>query len=376
MKPIPQLDLVAQFAQIGDEVMREIERVCRTQRFILGPDVDSLEHDLAEYCGAGHAVGCGSGSDAILLALRALDIGPGDAVLTVPYTFFATAGYIAHSGARPVFVDIEPDTFNLDVTQVEAALDRHPEVKAIMPVHLFGACADMGPILDIATHRGIAVVEDAAQSIGAEYEGRRAGSMGHIGCFSFYPGKNLGAYGEAGLVTTNDERLATRMKALRVHGGLATYYHDEIGYNSRLDALQAAVLRVKLRYLDEWTAARQANAARYTELFTHSGAPVVPPRPAAYANRHVFNQYVIRVPERDAVKKSLADQGIGTSVYYPLPLHLQKCFAYLGYREGDFPVSEQMAHETLALPVYPELPPQDLERVVEAVKTAVLAAAR
>ena len=367
-KAIPLLDLQAQYAKIRPEIEREVLRVMESQRFIMGPDVERLEHEIAAYCGAKHGIGCASGSDAILLALKALGVGPGDEVLTVPYSFFATAGYIVHSGAQPIFVDVEPDTFNMDVSQVGAVLDKHPKVKAIMPVHLFGACADMDPLLAIAAERGLKVVEDAAQSIGAEYKGgRRAGSMGGANCFSFYPGKNLGAYGDGGMITTDDDAVNDRLRALRQHGGVTRYVHESVGWNSRLDALQAAVLSVKLRYLDEWTEARRANAALYTRLFAERGTPVVAPVIAPYATRHIMNQYVIRCQRRDELRQHLAERGIGSEVYYPIPLHLQTCFAYLGCGEGSFAVSERLAKETLALPVHPELAREDLERVADAV---------
>ena len=365
---IPLLDLQAQYAKIQPEIEREVARVFASQRFIMGPDVEKLEREVAAYCGARFGVGCASGSDAILLALKALGVGPGDEVLTVPYTFFATAGYVVHSGAQPVFVDVSADTFNMDVSLVEAALDRHPKVKVIMPVHLFGACADMDTLLEIARRRGLAVVEDAAQSIGAEYKGRRAGSMGAINCFSFYPGKNLGAFGDAGMMTTDDEALDARLRALRQHGGVTRYVHEWVGWNSRLDALQAAVLSVKLKYLDEWTEARRANAALYERLFAAAGMPVVTPVVAGYATRHVMNQFVIRcLSRRDELRSHLAEREIGCEVYYPIPLHLQACFAYLGYRPGSFPVSEQLAKQTLALPVHPQLTVEDVERVAEVV---------
>ena len=366
-KQVALLDLQAQYAKIRPEIEAEVQRVFESQRFIMGPDVERLEREVAAYCGARFGIGCASGSDAILLALKALDVGPGDEVLTVPYTFFATAGYVVHSGAQPVFVDVEPDTFNMDVSQVRSALDRHPKVKVIMPVHLFGACVDMDPLLEIARERGLAVVEDAAQSIGAEYKGRRAGSMGAVNCFSFYPGKNLGAFGDAGMMTCEDPELDARLRALRQHGGVTRYVHEFVGWNSRLDALQAAVLSVKLRHLDEWTAARQVNAALYTRLFAEAGVPVVAPVIAGYATRHVMNQFVIRCSRRDELRAYLAERGIGSEVYYPIPLHLQKCFGYLGKGPGSFPVSERLAKETLALPVHPELRVEDVERVVSAV---------
>lgn len=362
VKNIALLDLKAQFASIRDEVMAEVSRICDNQTFILGAPVAKLEEEIAAYSGAKFGIGCASGSDAILLALKALGVGPGDEVLTVPFTFFATAGYIVHSGATPVFVDIDPATFNMDVTKIEAVLDRHPRVKVIMPVHLYGQCADMDPILEIAARRGLHVVEDAAQALGAEYKGRRAGSMGAVGCFSFYPGKNLGAFGDAGMMTTNDESLAVKLRRIRVHGGLTRYVHESVGWNSRLDALQAAVLSVKLRYLDAWTAARQQHADLYRSLLRE---PVIAPPVAAFSTRHVHNQFVIRSPRRDALRDHLAQNGVGSEVYYPIPLHLQQCFEYLGYREGDFPVSERAAKEVLALPVHPEMPAGDIRLVVE-----------
>ncbi len=354
------MDLKAQYAKIREQVAAEITRICENQTFILGEPVARFEREIAAYCQVPFAIGCASGSDAILLALKALGIGAGDEVLTVPFSFFASAGYIVHAGATPVFVDIEPDTFNMDPSQVEAVLDRHPRVKAIMPVHLYGQCADMDPILAIAAKRGLHVVEDAAQAIGAEYKGRRAGTMGVIGCFSFYPGKNLGAFGDAGMLTTQDEALAAKLKTIRVHGGLTRYVHDSVGWNSRLDAMQAAVLSVKLPYLDEWTAARQCNADLYRELL--KGTCIAPPV-APYSTRHVHNQFVIRSLKRDALRQHLADNGVGSEIYYPIPLHLQQCFEYLGYSEGSFPVSERAAKETLALPVHPELTQQEIETV-------------
>ena len=358
-RKVPLLDLRAQFAQIRDEILPAMTRVAESQQFILGDEVLEFEKEVAAYCGTRFAVGCASGSDALRLALMAYDIGPGDEVITVPYTFFATASAIHLCGATTVFVDVDEKTFNMDVRELEAVLQRHPKAKAILPVHLFGGCADMDPICTLARERGIPVVEDAAQSIGSEYKGRRAGSIGSIGCFSFFPSKNLGAFGDAGLCTTNDEELAGKLRALRVHGSTAKYFHDSVGLNSRLDALQAAILRVKLRYLDSWSESRSRNADRYRELLR--GSEIVCPGPAEYQTRHIYNQFVVRVDRRDELKGFLADQGIGAEIYYPLPLHLQKCFAYLGYREGDFPVSETLARTTLALPIYPELSPEDID---------------
>lgn len=364
---VPLLDLRAQYDAIRAEVEEAVRRVFDSQQFILGPDVASLEQEISAYCGTRHAVGCGSGTDALLLALRALDIGPGDEVLTTPFTFFATAGAIANVGARPVFADIDPATFNLDPEQARAALERRPRIKALMPVHLYGLCADMDPLLELARQRGIPVIEDAAQAIGAEYRGRRAGSLGAAGCFSFFPTKNLGGVGEGGILTTDDDALAERLRALRVHGSRTRYHHDEVGTNSRLDTLQAAVLRVKLRHLESWTRRRIGLAALYRERLAALGAPVTPPPPPPYPARHVYHQFVIRAPERDRLRQHLASLGIGSEIYYPLPLHRQKCFAALGYPEGSFPESERACREVLALPIYPELSEGTVEGICEAV---------
>ena len=360
-RAIPLLDLRRQFDPIRGEVMREVERVIESQRFILGEEVERFERNFAAYCGAAHAIGCASGTDALELALLALDIGPGDEVMTVPYSFFATAGAILSIGAKPVFVEVEPETFNLDVTKLEAALAAHPGVKAILPVHLYGACADMDSIL--AAAGSIPVIEDAAQSHGAEYKGRRAGSMGRIGCFSFFPTKNLGAFGDGGMLTTNDESIAKKLRALRVHGSIAKYIHQWAGKNSRLDALQAAVLDVKLRYLDSWTAGRQRNAGLYRKLLANSAA--ILPREAPYQTRHIYNQFVIRVKERDRLRAWLTEQGVGTEIYYPCPLHLQPALEHLGFKEGDFPVSEQLSKETLALPIFAEATEEEIEAVAD-----------
>jgi dTDP-4-amino-4,6-dideoxygalactose transaminase len=367
-KQVPLLDLQAQHRQIREEVLAEIVRVVDSQKFIMGEDVKKLEQDIAPYCGCQYAIGCASGSDALMLALMALDIQPGDAVLTTPYSFFATAGAISRVGAVPVFADIEEETFNLDVHRAAEALAAHPRIRAMIPVHLFGGCADMDPMVKMAAERGIPIVEDAAQSIGSEYQGRRAGSMGEIGCFSFFPSKNLGAYGDGGIVTTNDARLAERLSALRVHGSKKKYYHQWIGVNSRLDALQAAVLRVKFRYLDGWSEERQKNAGIYRTLLAKLSVPVIPAMPAVYQTRHIYNQFVIRSERRDALQAHLKKQGIGSEVYYPLPLHLQACYAFLGHKPGDFPVSEKLAAESLALPVYPELAFEDIEYVCESIR--------
>jgi dTDP-4-amino-4,6-dideoxygalactose transaminase len=364
---IPLLDLRAQYASIRGEIEDAVLRVLESQQCILGPDVAALEEEIAAYCGVRHAIGCGSGTDALLLALRALDIGPGDEVLTTPFTFFATAGAIVNAGATPVFADIDSRTFNLDPASARRVLEQRPRIKAILPVHLYGLCADMDAFLELAAERGIPVIEDAAQAIGAEYRGRRAGSLGAIGCFSFFPTKNLGGAGEGGILTTNDDRLAERLRALRVHGSRVRYYHDEVGTNSRLDTLQAAILRVKLRHLEPWTRRRIELAARYRERLAALGAPVVPPPEPGYPARHVYHQFVIRAPQRDDVRRQLASRGIASEVYYPMPLHRQKCFARLGYAEGSLPHSERAAREVLALPIYPELSFEAVDRICAAI---------
>jgi dTDP-4-amino-4,6-dideoxygalactose transaminase len=362
-RTIPLLDLNAQHRRIRDEVLAAVTRVIDAQKFILGDDVAQLEQAIAPYCGAKYAIGCASGSDALFLALLALDIQPGDEVITTPYTFFATVGAICLAGATPVFVDVEPDTFNMDMQQVAAVLDAHPKVRAVIPIHLFGGCADMGPLCALARSRGITVIEDAAQSIGSEYKDRRAGSIGDIACFSFYPSKNLGGYGDGGMLTTNDRTLAERLTALRVHGTRSKYYHDYIGINSRLDALQAAVLRVKFRYLDSWTQQRQQHAELYRSLLTGMDIPVSVPRTMPYQTRHVYNQFAIRCAERDGLQLYLKEHGVGSEVYYPLPLHLQTCFAHLNYQPGDFPISEKLAKTSLAVPIYSELEKPDIEYI-------------
>ena len=360
-RTVPLLDLRAQYQSIRTEVLSAMERVAESQQFILGGEVQQFESEIAEYCGSRFAVGCASGSDALRLALMACGIGPGDEVLTVPYTFFATASAIHLCGAKAVFVDVDANTFNIDIKQVALALEQHPKIKAVLPVHLFGGCADMDPLCALAKDRGIPVIEDAAQSIGSEYNGRRAGTLGDIGCFSFFPSKNLGAFGDAGLCTTNDPGIAERLSALRVHGSKVKYYHEWVGLNSRIDALQAAILRVKLRHLDRWTAGRQHNAELYRKQL--AGSPLDFPALVSYQTRHIYNQFVVRADRRDGLRNRLTQRGIGSEIYYPLPLHLQKCFAYLGYREGDFPVSEKLARETLALPIYPELMHEDIAYV-------------
>src|SRR6202050_532708 len=376
---VPLLDLKAQFAQIREEALAVIERVCASQQFILGEHVRGLETEIAQYCGSSQGIGVSSGTDAFLLALMALEIGAGDEVITTPFTFFATAGTIARVGARPVFCDIDPKTFNLSPAAVQTFIDAScaadrgglvnrvtgGRIKAIMPVHLYGQSADMEPLMRIARRYDLRVIEDAAQAIGTEYKvGIRVGSIGDIGCFSFFPSKNLGAFGDAGLCTTGDPDLAERMRVLRVHGGKPKYFHSLIGGNFRIDELQAAVLRVKLKYLDGWTEARQRNAAYYSQALARAslGSRLVAPQVSA-GGRHIFNQYIVRVQSRDALKSFLAEHGVGTEIYYPVPLHLQTCFAYLGERAGDFPESERAAAETLALPIYPELKEAQLAHV-------------
>jgi dTDP-4-amino-4,6-dideoxygalactose transaminase len=355
---VPLLDLKAQYATIKAEVDAAVQGVMESARFIGGPEITALESEVSSYSHAAHGVGCASGTDALLLALRAMGVGPGDEVITTAYSFFASASTIALNGATPVFVDIEPDTYNLDPAKLLAKIT--PKTKAVVPVHLFGQCADMPAILAICGPRGIPVLEDAAQAIGAEWQGKRAGEMGVAACFSFFPSKNLGGVGDGGMVVSNDAALADRIRLLREHGARPKYHHHILGVNSRLDALQAAVLRVKLRRLEDWHAGRQANASLYRELLagTNVGLPV-----AKKEARHIYNQFVIRTPKRDGLKQHLADAGIGNEVYYPRPLHLQECFAALGNKEGDFPVSEAAAHETVALPIYPELTSEQIAYV-------------
>lgn len=367
----PLLDLKAQYAALRDEIHAAIERVVESQQFILGPEVEALEEEVATYSHCRYGVGVSSGTDALLVSLMAIGLQPGDEVITTPYTFFATAGSIARLGARPVFVDIDPQTYNLDPAKLETAIT--PRTRAIMPVHLFGQMADMDPILVVAERHDLYVIEDAAQAIGAEYKGRRAGSLGHLGCFSFFPSKNLGGFGDGGMVVTNDPDLADRVRLLRSHGARPKYYHKVVGGNFRLDALQAAVLRVKLKHLDAWTAVRQRNAERYRQLFTAAGVDVGLPCDAGYG-RHIYNQFVIRSRRRDALMAHLKAHGVGCEIYYPAPLHLQECFADLGYKVGDFPASEQAAQETLAIPIYPELSEAQQETVVRAVAEALACA--
>src|SRR5436309_15658723 len=348
---VPLLDLKAQYSTIKAEVEAALAEVMESQHFILGPKVEQCEKAIAEYSHCSHAVGVSSGSDALLACLMAENIGPGDEVITTPYTFFATVGAIARVGATTVFVDIDPVTYNLDVTKIASKVTS--KTRAIIPVHLYGQMADMDVVMAVAEKHGFVVIEDAAQAIGAESKGRRAGSIGHYGCFSFFPSKNLGAAGDAGMIVTNDAKRAEKLRCLRSHGSKPKYYHKIVGGNFRLDALQAAVVSAKLPYLDGWTAVRQRNAKRYNQLLGEGGLAIG--LPAVVTDRHIFNQYVIRVSDRDKLQAHLKRNGVGTEVYYPVPLHLQECFAYLGYTAGSSPESERAAKETLALPVYPEL---------------------
>jgi len=371
---VPLLDLKAQYRAIRDEVRGVIDQVCDAQYFIMGPKVEEFEKAAAAYSGAKFAVGVSSGTDALLSALMAYDIGPGDEVITTPFTFFATGGVIHRLNARPVFVDVDSVTFNIDPARVEAAIT--PRTKAILPVHLFGQMADMNPLLEIAGRRGIPVIEDGAQSIGAEYKGRRCGSIGAAGCFSFFPSKNLGAFGDAGMVLTNDQALYEKLKLLRVHGAPSSYFHKFVGGNFRLDALQAAILNVKLKYLDGWSDGRRKNAAYYDKAFAASGlvgrgavaTPAAVYKDAGDRHFHIYNQYTIRAEDRDKLQAHLKSRGIGCAVYYPVPLHLQECFAALGYRKGAFSAAEKAAGEVLSLPVYPELTDAMKDAVVDAIE--------
>jgi len=380
---VPLLDLKPQYQPLEAQIQAVIAQVCASQWFILGPAVKELEASIAAYSQCRYGVGVSSGTDALLLALMALEIGQGDEVMTSPFTFFATAGTIARAGARPAFCDIDPVSFNLSPAMVESFIEKHCErrgnqlinrntggrIKAIMPVHLYGQVADMLPLLDIARRYGLKVIEDAAQAIGAEDDDHnRACSYGDVGCLSFFPTKNLGAFGDAGMCVTNDAALAERMDILRVHGGKPKYYHSFIGGNFRIDELQAAVLNVKLKHLDDWSTGRQRNAAFYNSAFGRAklGEALETPY-AALGYRHIYNQYVVRVHERDALREYLSAAGIGTEIYYPVPLHLQACFSYLGHKAGDFPQSERAAAETLALPIYPELTETQLQYVVDTI---------
>lgn len=376
LKPVPMLDFSRQYAAIRNEVLTAIEEVCDSQKFILGPAVDSFERAAALACQVPHAIGCASGTDALWLSLAAANLGPGDAVVTTPFSFFASVSSIVRCGSRPILADIDPLTFNLSAGAVEDVLRsrRDANIKAVVPVHLYGQCVDWDAFSDLREKHGLLLIEDAAQAFGAAWRDRPAGSLGDLAAFSFYPTKNLSAFGEAGLVTTNSPQLAERTRMLRSHGMRRRYYHDEIGWNSRLDSLQGAVLEVKLRYLPEWNRQRREIARRYDELFTSAGLvgsttedgivlPYTDPRAT-----HVFHQYVIRSPRRDALRQYLTERQIGSEIYYPLPLHLQDSLSELGYKQGDFPVSEKAANEVLALPIYPELRPDEQETVVEAIR--------
>lgn len=360
---VPLLDLKTQYSQIKEEVLSAVIDVLDSQHFILGPRVEQCEKAIADYSNCKYGIGVSSGSDALLACLMAENIGPGDEVITTPYTFFATAGAIARLGATPVFVDIDPVTYNIDVTQIARRINAR--TRAIIPVHLFGQMAEMDPIMRLANEHGFVVIEDAAQAIGAEYKGHRAGSIGHYGCFSFFPSKNLGAAGDGGMIVTNDPQRAEKVRCLRGHGAKPKYHHKLIGGNFRLDAIHAAVVSAKLPHLDEWTVARQANARRYDLLFREANLPVT--LPSIVTDRHIFNQYVISCSNRDQLQSFLQKKGIGTEVYYPVPMHLQQCFAYLGIEEGAFPESERAAKESLALPIYPELSSSQARYVVESI---------
>lgn len=368
---VPLLDLKRQYAPLKEQFLREIEEVADSQALILGPKTEQLERSVEKYCGVKHAIGASSGTDAQLMLLMALGIGPGDVVITTPYTFFATAGCIARLGARPVFADIDPVTYNLSYESLGAALAENANVKAIIPVHLFGCCADMDGILSLADRYGVPVLEDAAQAIGAEHPRGKAGAIGDAGWYSFYPTKNLGAFGDAGMVVCRDDALAAKLRALRNHGMEPRYYHQYIGGNFRIDAMQSAVLNVKLPHLDTWSAGRRERAAFYrTEFARHgvNGVLTLPHEPwsgTGLENHHIYNQFIVRAPQRDELRKHLQANNVGTEIYYPLPLHLQECFRYLGYREGDFPESERAARETLALPIYPELTREEQLYVVD-----------
>jgi dTDP-4-amino-4,6-dideoxygalactose transaminase len=373
---VPLLDLRRQYAQVREEIVRALERVCDSQQFILGPEVAQFEKEVSAYIGVHDTVGCASGTDALWLALVAAGVQPGDSVITTPFSFFASASAIVRAGARPVFADVDARTLNLDPQQAAGRLKSTPNLRAILPVHLYGQCADMDAFLDMAAEGRLALIEDAAQAFGAGWRGKRAGSLGNAAAFSFYPTKNLSAAGEAGCVTTQDATIAERMRSLRNHGSRERYFHDEIGWNSRLDGMQAAVLRVKMKYLEEWNRQRRARAGTYDSLFTRAGlrrsSGNDPQSPVQLLEclpqaQHIYHQYVIRAQRRDELKKFLGAAGIGAEVYYPLPLHQQKCFAYLGYREGDLPEAERAAREVLALPMFPELSEEEQNYVVETV---------
>jgi dTDP-4-amino-4,6-dideoxygalactose transaminase len=368
---VPLLDLKKQYHSIKEEILTVAEEIFESQYFILGPKVEALEKDIAGYCSSKHALGVSSGTDALLISLMAVDIASQHTVITTPYTFFATAGSIFRTGARPIFADIDPDTYNMSPEGLESVITSMTDnelarLKAVIPVHLYGQCADMDPILKIAKEYHLVVIEDAAQAIGAEYRGQRAGSMGDLGCFSFFPSKNLGAFGDGGMVTTDSNELYDKLRILRVHGSHPKYYHQLAGGNFRLDAFQAAVVSVKLKHLDTWTKARQENARKYRKLFADAGIDDVIKLPVEKEDRHIYNQFVICVTDkRDELRLFLNEMGVGTEIYYPIPMHLQECFLGLNYKKGDFPVAEYAALHTLALPIYPELSDDQLAYVVE-----------
>ncbi len=359
---VPFLDLKRQYASIKTDIDSALERVLSHTQFILGPEVKQFEENLARYSGSSYAVGCASGTDALLLSLRACGVGPGDEVITSTFSFFATAGVISRLGATPIFVDILPESYNIDTRQIEKKITK--KTKAIMPVHLFGQCADMDEILFIAKKHKLRVVEDAAQAIGSTYKGKRAGTMGDLGCFSFFPSKNLGAYGDAGAVVTNDSELADKIRMLRVHGSRKKYYHETVGYNSRLDTLQAAILDAKLKYLDSWTEKRRKNAQFYNQAF--SGLPVQLPQEEK-DKYHIFHQYTLSAPKRDQFKEYLKQKEIGCDTYYPLPLHQQECYYDLAQRNGSLPIAEKKALEVVSLPIFPELSQPELDYIAESV---------
>jgi len=360
---IPILDLKGQYASIKDEIQAAINQVLTDTRFIMGPQVEELERKMAEYCGCAYGVGVNSGTDALYLALWALGVGPGDEVITTPFTFFATTEVVSLLGAKPVFVDIDPGTFNMRVDQVEEKITSR--TKAIIPVHLYGQPVDMDPLVEIGKRREIPLVEDCAQAIGARYKGRRVGGFGQAGCFSFFPSKNLGAYGDAGMIVTNDKQLADEARSLRVHGGKVKYYHDILGVNSRLDTMQAAILLVKLRYIDQWNQARRRNAYRYNEML--KGTTAVTPVELK-DTEPVYHQYTIRVPGRNQLSEKLKDAGVGTMIYYPVSLHLQKVYRDLGYKPGDFPACEKAQEEVLSLPMFPELTEDQQRHITDQIK--------
>ncbi len=362
---VPLLDLRRQYNSIKEELDQAVFSVLSHTRFIMGPDVKAFEEKAAEYCGSKFAVGVASGTDALLLSLRACGVGPGDEVITSTFTYFATAGAVTRLGATPVFVDIDPDTYNLDPGKIENRIT--PKAKAIIPVHLYGQCADMDPIMEIAKKHNLKVVEDAAQAIGAKYKGKKAGTMGHFGCFSFFPSKNLGAAGDGGMITSNDPETAELLRILRVHGAKPKYYHALVGYNSRLDTIQAAILSVKLKYLDEWTEKRREHAQVYNAAFRDSD--IITPKEEDF-NYHIYHQYTIAVKDRDRLREALKEKQIGHEIYYPVPLHLQECYRFLGYKEGDLPVAERKAKEVISLPIYPELTTEEQDFVIEIVKGA------